>query len=61
MCDLIVYVLRVQLCYSNCYYLTKSVLLIMLNKIQFNSIVQGGVPGNDILEEVIEELTHVLE
>ena len=37
MCDLLVYVLSVPLCYSNCYY-TKSVLLIMLNKIQFNSI-----------------------
>ena len=36
MCDLLVYVLSVPLCYSNCYY-TKSVLLIMLNKIQFNS------------------------
>ena len=36
MCDPIVYVLSVQLCYSNCYY-TKSVLPIMLNKIQFNS------------------------
>ena len=39
MCDLLVYVLSVQMCYSNCYY-TKSVLPIMLNKIQLkkNSI-----------------------
>ena len=37
MCDLIVYVLSVQLCYSNCY-CTKSVLLIMLNKIQFKEV-----------------------
>ena len=45
MCDLIVYVLSVQLCYSNCYY-TKSVLPIMLNKIQFNSIQFNGSEGS---------------
>ena len=76
MCDLLVYVLSVPLCYSNCYY-TKSVLLIMLNKIQFNSIqfkkksqvhvdfgspqfIAMGTYSDEVLSYTVKKLTNFL-